>query len=134
MFQYVHHVHYLVRSRDAMIDYLEKTFGMKPHHILVNPVSHGRDALYDIGKTQIQITEPLDPASAMARQLATHGPGVWHVAWAVDNIRDVARELAAKGNKMGGKNGISESSAGYLTCNIDPASSHGLWFQLAGPE
>jgi 4-hydroxyphenylpyruvate dioxygenase-like putative hemolysin len=90
-----------------------------------------KDALYDIGKTHIQITEPLDPTSAIGQHLATHGPGVYHVAWGVDNIQKVAQELAAKGNKMRGKDGITESPRGYLTSNIDPASSHGLWFQLA---
>ena len=40
-------------------------------------------------------------------------------------------ERAAKGNKLRDKDGITESPRGYLTSNIDPASSHGVWFQLA---
>jgi methylmalonyl-CoA/ethylmalonyl-CoA epimerase len=131
MLQYVHHVHYVVENRDAMVDYLEKNFGMKPDHLIVYEDRGMKDALYDIGKTHIQITEPLDPTSAIGQHLATHGPGVYHVAWGVDNIQKVAQELAAKGNKMRGKDGITESPRGYLTSNIDPASSHGLWFQLA---
>ncbi len=131
MLQYVHHVHYVVENRDAMVDYLEKNFGMKPDHLVVYEDRGMKDALYDIGKTHIQITEPLDPTSAIGQHLATHGPGVYHVAWGVDNIQKVAQELAAKGNKMRGKDGITESPRGYLTSNIDPASSHGLWFQLA---
>jgi len=131
MLQYVHHVHYVVQNRDAMVDYLEKNFGMKPDHLVVYEDRGMKDALYDIGKTHIQITEPLDPTSAIGQHLATHGPGVYHVAWGVDNIQKVAQELAAKGNKMRGKDGITESPRGYLTSNIDPASSHGLWFQLA---
>ena len=35
MLKYVHHVHYVVHNRDAMVDYLEKTFGMKPDHLVV---------------------------------------------------------------------------------------------------
>ena len=35
MLQYVHHVHYVVHNRDAMVDYLEKTFGMQPDHLVV---------------------------------------------------------------------------------------------------
>jgi methylmalonyl-CoA/ethylmalonyl-CoA epimerase len=131
MLQYVHHVHYVVQNRDAMVDYLEKNFGMKPDHLVVYEDRGMKDALYDIGKTHIQITEPLDPTSAIGQHLATHGPGVYHVAWGVDNIQKAAQELAAKGNKMRGKDGITESPRGYLTANIDPASSHGLWFQLA---
>jgi len=131
MLQYVHHVHYVVHNRDAMVEYLENTFGMKPDKLVVYEERGMKDALYDVGQSHIQITEPLDPNSDIAKHLATHGPGVYHVAWGVDNLRQVAQELAAKGNKMRGTDGITTSPRGYLTANIDPSSAHGLWFQLA---
>ena len=133
MFQYVHHVHYVVHDRDAMVMYLEKNFGMKPDHLSEGGL-HEKEALYDLGETTIQISEPLDSTSITGKYLAAHGPGVLHVAWAVDNIRKVAKQLAANGNKMLDKDGIKQSPLGYLTSNIDPASSHGLWFQLAEGE
>ena len=131
MLQYVHHVHYVVHNRDAMVEYLEQTFGMQPDKLVVYEDRGMKDALYDVGQSHIQITEPLDPHSDIAKHLATHGPGVYHVAWGVDNLRQVAQDLAAKGNTMRGKDGITTSPRGYLTANIDPRSSHGLWFQLA---
>ena len=131
MLQYVHHVHYVVHNRDAMVDYLEKTFGMTPDHLVVYEDRGMKDALYNVGQTHIQITEPLDPHSDIAKHLATHGPGVYHVAWGVDNLPQVARDLAAKGHTLRGKDGMTESPRGYRTSNIDPASSHGVWFQLA---
>ena len=134
MLQFVHHVHYLVKNRDAMVDYLEKNFGMKPDLLEVN--HNGIEARYNLDQTQIQFTEPTDPNSSMGRQLAKHGPGVFHVAWGVNNIRKVAQELSAKGNKMrargkDGKELVSENQEGILICNLDPASSQGVWFQLA---
>lgn len=131
MFKGVHHVHYVVHNRDAMMDYMEKNFGLKPDTLVVYEDRGMKDALYDVGETHIQITEPLNPDSDIAKHLAQHGPGVYHVAWAVDNIQQAARDLAAKGNTMRGEHGLTESPRGYLTSNIDPASSHGLWFQLA---
>ena len=131
MFQYVHHVHYVVKNRDAMVEYLEKNFGMKPDFVGVN--HNGKEAQYSIGKTQIQIAEPSDPNSKQGQFLAKHGPGVFHVAWGVDNIQQVAQDLAAKGNKMQMREegGIGKSTAhGYLVCNLDPASSLGVRFQL----
>ena len=131
MLQYVHHVHYVVHNRDAMVEYLEKMCGMQPDKLVVYEDRGMKDAWYDVGQSHIQITEPLDPHSDIAKHLATHGPGVYHVAWGVDNLRQVAQDLAAKGNKMRGTDGITTSPRGYLTANIDPSSSHGLWFQLA---
>lgn len=134
LIQYVHHVHYVVHNRDAMVKYIEKNFGMKPDDLVDYKDSKGRgmkDALYDIGKTHIQITEALDPTCKIAQHLAKCGPGVYHVAWGVGNIEKVAKDLAAKGNAMTGKEGITQSSRGYRTANIETANSHGVWFQFA---
>jgi hypothetical protein len=53
------------------------------------------------------------------------------VAWAVDNIRQVAQDLSAKGNRLRGEAGITQSPRGYMTSNISTDDSLGLWFQLA---
>ena len=131
MFKFVHHVHYVVRDRDAIVDYIEKNFGMKPEKLVVYEDRGMKDALYQVGPTLIEITEPLTPDSGIGQHLAKHGPGVYHVAWGVENLPQVAQDLAAKGNKLRGAGGITQSPRGYLTANIEPESSLGLWFQLA---
>ena len=69
----------------------------------------------------------------MARQLQATGPGVMHVAWGVDGIGQLFNDLQANGNEMRG-DGPSASPFGYLTASIEPASSHGIYFQLAEGE
>ena len=131
MFKFVHHVRFLVHDRDAMVDYIEANFGMKPDRLQVYENRGMKNAIYKVGPTSFEITEPLDPDSAMGRFLEEQGPGVYHLAWGVDNIRQAAHDLADKGNRMRGEGGITQSADGYLTANIDPASSLGLPFQLA---
>ena len=131
MFNFVHHVRILVHGRDAMVDYIEKNFGMKPDRLQVYESRGMSNAIYKVGQTNFEITEPLDPDSAMGRYLAQQGPGVYHLAWGVDDVAKVAQELSAKGNKLSGEGGVSRSSDGYLTANILPESSLGLPFQLA---
>ena len=139
MFKHVHHIHYLVHNRDVMVDYLEKNFGMKPDQVFEDKDNHRKEAIYVVDKTQLQIVEPTDTTSIQARHLAKYGPGVYHVAWAIDNLRTVVPDLIAKGNKLKfneelAKESILKSPRGYPNCNIDPASSHGLWFQLVGED
>ena len=131
MFNFVHHVRFLVHDRDAMVDYIEKNFGMKPDRLQVYENRGMSNAIYKVGPTNFEITEPLDPNSAMGRYLAQHGPGVYHLAWGVDDVRRVAQDLTAKGNRLSGEGGVSRSADGYLTANILPESSLGLPFQLA---
>ena len=130
LLKFVHHVHYVVHNRDDMVEYMEKNFNMKPSRV-VEYSNGNKDALYDVGETHIQITEPTNPANGAGRHLAKHGPGVFHVAWGIADIDKAAKELAAKGNKLRGETGLTNSSRGYVAANINPESSHGLWFQLA---
>ena len=131
MFNSVHHVHYVVHDRDAMVDYIEQNFGMTPDKLETHESVGMKDALYKVGETLIEISEPLNADSNIGQHLAQHGPGVYHVAWGVDNIRDIAKDLADKGNKLRGEDGITHSPRGYLTINIAQENSHGLWLQLA---
>lgn len=131
MFKFVHHVRILVHNADDMVDYLEKNFGMKPVKVQVYESRGMKNAIYKVGDTNLEFTEPLDPGSGMGRFLEREGPGVYHIAFGVDNLPEVARELAAKGNKMRGQDGITRSAEGYLTANIDPESSLGFPFQVA---
>ena len=77
--------------------------------------------------------EPTRQDTAMARQLRESGPGVAHVAWGVQGIDRVFRDLKGKGNQMRGE-GPSTSPFGYKTASIEPGSSHGIYFQLAEGE
>jgi methylmalonyl-CoA/ethylmalonyl-CoA epimerase len=142
MFQYVHHVHYVVHDLDAMIEYMEKNFGLKPDHRELSK-HNGPEAHYNIGRTQIQFTAPTDPESGQGRHLAKHGPGVYHVAWGVDDIGAIARTLAEHNIKTRyqGNEGVAgeahtprTASHTYVTLNIDPAYSHGVQIQMVGPR
>ena len=140
MLKFVHHIEYVVHDRDAMVEYFEKTFGMKPDQMEVN--ARGREAHFNVGHTQIQIFEPADPTTVKAKHLAAYGPGVSHVGWAVDDIQKAAQELQAKGVKIRPETmGTTDAdkvhkpaspSHTYRTLNTDPSSSLGVSFQLIG--
>lgn len=90
-----------------------------------------KNAIYKVGDTNLEFTEPLDANSGMGRFLAQEGPGVYHIAFGVDDIKEVAKDLAAKGNRLRGEDGLTRSAEGYLTANIDRTSALGFPFQLA---
>ena len=133
MFKYVHHIHYVVHDRDAMVDYLEKTFGLKPHLVVEYAKDGMKDAHYNIGKTSLQITQPMDNTTVMGKRLthrlATVGQSVWHIAWAVDDIEKSMQEIHAKGIKT--RSGVNNSPRGYKTANIDIGAEDHSLFQIA---
>lgn len=130
MFKYLHHVHYAVEDLDGMVEYLDKNFDMKPDRIEVSKGNHpAREAVYFAGITEIQVTEPLDKTSSLARHLAEHGPGIYHVAWGVKDIENLFDRAIANGNEMRRK-AVSVAPRGYKTVNIEKSTSHGIGFQL----
>jgi 4-hydroxyphenylpyruvate dioxygenase-like putative hemolysin len=130
VFKYLHHVHYAVENLDAMIDYLDKNFGMKPERVEISKGNHpAKEAVYHAGMTEIQVTEPLDTTSSLAKHLAKHGPGVYHVAWGVKEIEKLFDTAVKNGNDMRRK-AVSVAPRGYKTMNIEPSTSHGIGFQL----
>ena len=131
MLEFIHHVRILVHDADAMAAYVEENFGIAPVKIEVYPARGMKNAIFKVGQTNVEFTEPLDAESAMGQYLSTFGPGPYHMAFGVSDIADKAAELAAKGNAMRGENGMSRSAEGYLTANIDPASALGFPFQIA---
>ncbi len=131
MLNFVHHVRILVHDADEMAQYIRDNFGMSPVKIEVFPERGMKNAIFKVGQTNLEFTEPLDPNSKMGQFLKEEGPGPYHIAFGVDGIEEVARGLAEKGNKMRGDNGLSRSAEGYMTANIDPESALGFPFQIA---
>lgn len=130
MFKYLHHVHYAVENLEAMVEYLEKTFDMRPDRVELSKGNHpAKEAVYYAGITEIQVTEPLDTESALALHLQRHGPGVYHVAFGVKGIEDIFQRAVDNGNEMRRK-AVSVAPRGYKTMNIEPSTSHGVGFQL----
>ncbi|MEC9309059.1 MAG: VOC family protein [Chloroflexota bacterium] len=131
MFNSVHHVRILVYNADDMVEYMENNFNMIPIKVQIYEGRGMKNAIYKVGETNLEITEPLDMNSRMGEYLQREGPGVYHIAFGVDEIENAAKALAANGNKMRGEGGLIKSAEGYLTANIDPESSLGFPFQIA---
>jgi methylmalonyl-CoA/ethylmalonyl-CoA epimerase len=126
MLKFVHHIQYVANSRDEFVAYMEKNFGLKPDE-LEDREAGSKHALYRVGETEIQVSEPA-PGSGQAQYLAQHGPGVHHVAWAIDDANQVAQQLRVKGNTLRGEQGFTQSAHGYSAINIDPKDSLGIHF------
>ena len=133
MLNKVHHVTYVVENVDDMAAYIERNFSLTPIRRDEFTERGFKSILYQIGETLVDFFEPLRDDTPMARQLQATGPGVMHVAWGVDGIGQLFNDLQANGNDMRG-DGPSSSPFGYLTASIEPASSHGIYFQLAEGE
>jgi len=138
MLKGLHHIHYLIRNRDQMVAYMERTFGMKPDRLLEDEEGEWKEVQYFVGPAILKMTEHA-PGTKHAKLVEEHGPGVHHVYWGVDDIVEATRQLKAQGTTLlgdkeqGFRDGFrdgSKSPHGYYESYVDPKDSLGIEFRL----
>ena len=133
MFIKVHRVSYLVDDADQMAEYMWQSFGLTPERSGDWPHAGHKWILYRIGPTIVDFRQPARDDTDLARDLKEKGPGVRLVAWTVEGIDQVFRDLKRRGAEVRGDR-PQDSGFGYKTINIEPKSSQGIRFQLVEGE
>ena len=90
----IHHFGFVVKNLDATLKKWEALFGIKAE-IHENPDLNVRLALLNIGGINFVLNESTKAGSRWEKFLETHGEGLEHVAFVVDDI-DKASEAATK--------------------------------------
>jgi methylmalonyl-CoA/ethylmalonyl-CoA epimerase len=97
MIQALHHVAIAVESIDAVLPRWVDGLGLTLAGREEVPGEQVRVAILLAGDTRIELLEPTSPTSPVARFLAKRGPGLHHLAFAVDDAGTVMRVLAERG-------------------------------------
>jgi methylmalonyl-CoA epimerase len=64
------------------------------------PSNRVRVAFVAVGATHVELLEPLDPASPVAKFLESRGPGVHHLAFHVPSVATALDEVRARGGRL----------------------------------
>jgi methylmalonyl-CoA/ethylmalonyl-CoA epimerase len=132
----IDHIGVATDDLDGAIALYEGTLGMPVAH-RETVESQGVEAvLLDVGDGHVELLRPLAPDTPIGRYLDKRGPGLHHVAYAVDDIDGVLGELREAGIEMidsEPRAGIRESrvafvhprsTGGVLTELVEPAGAH----------
>jgi len=96
----VHHVAVVVRSLDASLGLWRDTLGLPVE--LVLPIEHDRVtiAFLPVGESKIELVQPDDDTTGVARFLAKKGEGFHHVCFEVPDISEALVRLAKDGIEL----------------------------------
>ncbi|HEX7059805.1 MAG TPA: methylmalonyl-CoA epimerase [Solirubrobacterales bacterium] len=136
MFSRIDHIGVAVEDLDGAIALYEERFEMVLAH-RETVESQGVEAvLLDVGEGHVELLAPLGPDTAVGKFLARKGPGLHHVAYAVEDIDATLPRLAAAGIELidaKPRIGICDSRVaflhprsigGVLTEIVEPAKGH----------
>ncbi|HEY0317067.1 MAG TPA: methylmalonyl-CoA epimerase [Solirubrobacterales bacterium] len=136
MFGRIDHVGVAVEDIGAAIALYEGNFEMALAH-RETVESQGVEAvLLDVGEGHVELLRPLAPDTPVGKFVAKNGPGLHHVAYAVDDIDATLERIAAAGLTLIDREprvGIRDSrvaflhprsTGGVLTEIVEPAGGH----------
>ncbi len=96
----IDHVGVAVEDVEAAIALYRDSFGMELSH-RETVESQGVEAvLLDVGDGHVELLRPLGPDTPVGKFLARKGPGLHHVAYAVDDIDAALARLASAGVEL----------------------------------
>lgn len=131
MIEKIHHVGVVVKSADEALKFYRDALGLPVTEDRVIEDQGVRGVLLSIGGSEIELLEPVQEGTGVARFLETRGEGMHHICFETD---DVDKELDDARNK--GIQLIDEKPrpglAGMI-CFLHPKSNHGVLVEFAQP-
>jgi len=131
MIEKIHHVGVVVKSADEAMKFYRDTLGLEVTEDRVLEDQGVRGVLLAIGGSEIELLEPVQEGTGVARFLESRGEGMHHICFETD---DVDKELGAARDK--GIQLIDEKPrlglAGMI-CFLHPKSNHGVLVEFAQP-
>jgi methylmalonyl-CoA/ethylmalonyl-CoA epimerase len=126
---HIEHIGIAVTSLDEAIPFYEKVLGLDCYSIEEVKDQKVKTAFFKVGQTKIELLEPTDPESAVAKFISKRGEGIHHIAFAVKNIDRKLKEVEEKGVRLidnVSRKGAEGMNIGFL----HPKSTFGVLTEL----
>jgi methylmalonyl-CoA/ethylmalonyl-CoA epimerase len=125
----IDHIGIAVANLDEAIKYWENVIGLKCYNIEEVKDQKVKTAFFKIGEVKIELLEPTSPESTIASFIEKKGPGVHHIAFAVDDTNEALLDVESKGVRLIDKS--SRSGAEGLNIGfLHPKSTLGVLTEL----
>jgi LAO/AO transport system kinase len=123
----IDHLGIAVNSIDQMAAFY-KSLGMDVTHRETVATEKVHVAMLPAGDSRIELLEPSDPDSTIAKFLEKRGPGLHHVALKVPDLAGAVERLRASGARL--LNQPRQGAGGHLYVFVHPASTGGVLLEL----
>jgi methylmalonyl-CoA/ethylmalonyl-CoA epimerase len=96
----IDHIAVVVESLDSALATYRDALGMSITRIEIIPEQDVKVGFLPSGDSEIELLEPINPDSGIARYLTKHGEGLHHICLEVDDILHTLAELKARGVQL----------------------------------
>jgi methylmalonyl-CoA/ethylmalonyl-CoA epimerase len=131
MLKKIHHVGIVVRDIEAAYAFYRDTLGLPVHKQDILPDQGVKAVLLTIGTSEIELLEPIDTQSGVARFLERKGEGLHHVCFETDDVTQELEDAKAKGITVIDQH--PRPGLAGMICFLHPKSNHGVLVEYAQP-
>ncbi len=124
----IHHVAVVVRDLEAALGFYRGRLGLSVELVLPIESDRVRIAFLPVGESKIELVEPTDDTTGVARFLASRGEGFHHVCLEVADINAELGRLARAGVEL--IDTAARRGAEGPVAFIHPHSCHGVLVEL----
>jgi methylmalonyl-CoA/ethylmalonyl-CoA epimerase len=129
MITQIDHIGIAVKSLDEGVAYYEQVLGLRCAGREEVASQRVRTAFFEVGEVHLELLEPTDAESPIAKFLEKNGEGIHHVAFRTDDIGGQLAHAAAAGCRL-----IHEvpfaGANNKLVAFLHPKSTHGVLTEL----
>ncbi|HEY7131930.1 MAG TPA: methylmalonyl-CoA epimerase [Candidatus Limnocylindrales bacterium] len=124
----VHHVALIVRSIDDASRLWRDDLGLELEEVQDIPQDRVRIAFLAVGESKVELVEPTDTSTGVARFLESKGEGFHHVCFEVPNLAETLLRLEIEGLEL--IDSAPRRGAEGPVAFIHPRSCHGVLVEL----
>jgi methylmalonyl-CoA/ethylmalonyl-CoA epimerase len=125
----VDHIAIAVSSMDEALGTFERLYGLKPEHTEDIASDKVAEAMLPIGNTYLQLLQPTDPESTVAKFIEKRGQGLHHIAIRVDDLDKTLAHLKREGAEL-----LDEEprigGGGHRVAFVHPKTTNGILIEL----
>ncbi|HEV7858365.1 MAG TPA: methylmalonyl-CoA epimerase [Pyrinomonadaceae bacterium] len=125
----IEHIGIATRALDEALLFWREALGLELEATEEVAEQRVRVAMLSIGESHVELLEPTDADSPVAKFLEKRGPGIHHIAVRVDDIRATLESLKKQGLRL-----IDETprtgAGGCLVAFVHPSSAQGVLLEL----
>jgi methylmalonyl-CoA/ethylmalonyl-CoA epimerase len=122
---HIEHIGIAVSNLQEAIRYYEEVLGLECYAVEEVKDQKVRTAFFKVGETKIELLESTDPEGPVGKFIEKRGPGVHHMAYAMDDADQALKEAEDKGVQLIDK--ISRKGAEGLKIGfLHPKSTFGV--------
>ncbi len=124
----VHHVALIVRSIEDALGLWRDTLHLELETVMDIPTDRVRIAFLAVGESKVELVEPTDDTTGVARFLDSKGEGFHHVCFEVPNLAETLLRLEIDGLEL--LDTSPRRGAEGPVAFIHPRSCHGVLVEL----